>query len=368
MAGQATVRIRDKQWTCSVAITYVELTTGLRGVESLPSGTGMLFILPMRQTVQVDTTDMSFPIDVVFISNNTVVDMASNIQPGYLVTPSTLCDMFMEVNAGETEGIAVGDEVTTVITTQPGINLSQIALLIVPLSVLGFAFAMVGWMFKSLAEEEHRPALPERSETSYLPETKGKVVFIGSCKVSDGICVTHNHPVSKTAKCPESPLTNEEWSAVWELVETGLPKGMSNPWVNGWWPKSLEEAEEAVRHYADALWDAYMKFEHAQKKALDNYARSRDKAIHYYRQYVMREYERGQYVMRGGLERAMEKKEATVGKPAVIRIGERPHKESELEYLADSPEFLAQTIEDIGYRDKIDRTFREAIARAKGLR
>jgi hypothetical protein len=273
---------------------------------------------------------------------------------------------------------------------------------------------------------------------------------------------------------------------------------MSNPWVNGWWPKTPEEAEEAVRHYADALWDAYMKFERAQMKALDNYARSRDKAIHYYRQYVMREYERGQYVMRGGLEHARQpvvshevfrqpqtvptgkdvvvpiegsvpmiihpypgeevaavtkfrvkqfeeepdyittvfyvirkgdkiidigarhcfkdpskdlttfwlphyrppgdilrrietetgftfppdiwsKQPRWVGylgmlpqtehaRPAVIRIGEHPHKESELEYLADSPEFLAQTIEDIGYRDKLDRTFREAIARAKRLR
>jgi len=37
-----------------------------------------------------------------------------------------------------------------------------------------------------------------------------------------------------------------------------------------------------------------------------------------------------------------------------------------LEYLADSPEFLTLTIADIGYRDKIDNAFQEAIARAKG--
>ncbi|GAI78797.1 unnamed protein product, partial [marine sediment metagenome] len=42
--------------------------------------------------------------------------------------------------------------------------------------------------------------------------------------------------------------------------------------------------------------------------------------------------------------------------------------ETDLEYLADSPEFLAQTIADIGYRDKLDTAFQEAIARAKGLR
>jgi hypothetical protein len=41
---------------------------------------------------------------------------------------------------------------------------------------------------------------------------------------------------------------------------------------------------------------------------------------------------------------------------------------SELEYFADSPEFLAQTIDAIGYRGKIDKTFQEAIDRAKQLR
>jgi len=41
----------------------------------------------------------------------------------------------------------------------------------------------------------------------------------------------------------------------------------------------------------------------------------------------------------------------------------RPGKE-ELEFLPDSPEFLAQTIADIGYREKIDTAFQEAKRRA----
>jgi len=48
---------------------------------------------------------------------------------------------------------------------------------------------------------------------------------------------------------------------------------------------------------------------------------------------------------------------------------ERPKRTtSELEYFADSPEFLTQTIDATGYREKIDKAFQEAIARAKGLR
>jgi len=41
--------------------------------------------------------------------------------------------------------------------------------------------------------------------------------------------------------------------------------------------------------------------------------------------------------------------------------------EDGLEYLADSPEFLAYTIEDIGYRDRIDDAFQRALERTKEL-
>jgi len=54
--------------------------------------------------------------------------------------------------------------------------------------------------------------------------------------------------------------------------------------------------------------------------------------------------------------------------PALIPVEPRKRKERGLEYLADSPEFLTQTIDDIGYRDKLGKAFREAIARAKGLK
>jgi hypothetical protein len=56
--------------------------------------------------------------------------------------------------------------------------------------------------------------------------------------------------------------------------------------------------------------------------------------------------------------------------PAVIPTEPRrprPRKE-ELEFLPDSPEVLAQTIDAIGYRERIDTAFQEAIKRAKGLK
>jgi hypothetical protein len=52
-------------------------------------------------------------------------------------------------------------------------------------------------------------------------------------------------------------------------------------------------------------------------------------------------------------------------RPKLIPIGKAKQTTSDLEYLADSPEFLTQTIEDIGYRDKLDNAFKAAIARAR---
>jgi len=43
-----------------------------------------------------------------------------------------------------------------------------------------------------------------------------------------------------------------------------------------------------------------------------------------------------------------------------------PSLKEELEFVSDSPEYLAYTIEDIGYREKLDAAFETAIARAKG--
>ncbi|KKK58420.1 hypothetical protein LCGC14_3044630 [marine sediment metagenome] len=43
-----------------------------------------------------------------------------------------------------------------------------------------------------------------------------------------------------------------------------------------------------------------------------------------------------------------------------------PSPKDELEFVSDSPELIPFTIEDIGYRDKLDKAFETAIAGAKG--
>jgi len=146
MPGQATVTINEDQWNVWVASTYTELVTGLSGWESIPAGTGMLFVLPEKRPVTVDTSQMLFPLDIIFISESLVVDVASNIQPGYLVTEETPCDAFLEVNAGEASGVEVGATVSAVTIQQPGINFGQIATFAIPLAALGFVCTIAGGM------------------------------------------------------------------------------------------------------------------------------------------------------------------------------------------------------------------------------
>lgn len=150
MPGTAIVTINENEWQVSIASTFSELTTGLRGVSALAAGTGMLFILPAVQAVSVDTTGMNFALDIIFIANNIVIDVARNIQPGYLVTEETPCDSFLEVNAGEAVLVEAGDTVSTTTIQEAGFDLSSIMSFAIPLALLGFVCATAGGMMKGI--------------------------------------------------------------------------------------------------------------------------------------------------------------------------------------------------------------------------
>jgi uncharacterized membrane protein (UPF0127 family) len=111
MVGKAVVTIRDNQWQVSLATDYLELVQGLSNTPQIPSKTGMLFDLGHNTIFTVTTKEMLFPIDIVRISGAmTVTDVAHNVQPGQLVTSETLARYFLEVNAGEANGISPSDQ------------------------------------------------------------------------------------------------------------------------------------------------------------------------------------------------------------------------------------------------------------------
>jgi uncharacterized membrane protein (UPF0127 family) len=167
MSGQALVTINENQWAVSVANTVGELATGLSGQSSIPAGTGMLFVLPTSQVVTVNTTQMLFPLDIIFIANGIVVDVARNISPGNLVTEETPCDSFLEINAGEAASVEAGDTVSVEIISGGGFDSSQVVSFAIPLVAIGFVSAVVGGMLmsgKSSHSSEGRRLGEPRSE------------------------------------------------------------------------------------------------------------------------------------------------------------------------------------------------------------
>ena len=113
MAGQITIRISDKEWLVSLAETPWELTQGLGGISQIPQGTGMLFDMGVEQTIKVTTEPMLFPLDIAFLSESLVItEVYRNIQPGYLVSSTVPARYFLEVNAGELEGVDSGSQAT----------------------------------------------------------------------------------------------------------------------------------------------------------------------------------------------------------------------------------------------------------------
>jgi uncharacterized membrane protein (UPF0127 family) len=111
VAGQVRITIDDKEWLVSLASAPWELVQGLGGIPEIPQDTGMLFDMGFEQTIHVTTVPMLFPLDIAFFSEDMVVtEIYRNIQPGYLVTSTLPARYFLEVNAGELDGIQSGSQ------------------------------------------------------------------------------------------------------------------------------------------------------------------------------------------------------------------------------------------------------------------
>ena len=155
MPGQAVATVNDKQWSVDVASTYTELVTGLSGVASLPPSTGMLFDLGYDQSyIEIDMSQMLFPLDIIFInSTQGVVGVIQNAQPGeevyFEATTTPGARYFLEVNAGEADGVGAGDSVTiTGYESAAAFDLTAVVSFAIPLMVLGFVCGLAGGMAK----------------------------------------------------------------------------------------------------------------------------------------------------------------------------------------------------------------------------
>lgn len=101
-----------------VADTALARERGLGGREILEENTGMLFVFREKDYHPFWMKEMNFPIDIIWISDDRVVDIAHNVPTTAseflkIYKPKELVNFVLEVNAGfsEKHGVKVGDRV-----------------------------------------------------------------------------------------------------------------------------------------------------------------------------------------------------------------------------------------------------------------
>jgi uncharacterized membrane protein (UPF0127 family) len=112
------MQIRNAVFKLEIADTPQAQAQGLSGRARLPEDRGMLFDFSEKGTYTFWMKDMRFPLDLIWLSDGTVVGVTQNAPPGgpqpvLTYGPPEPVDMVLEINAGLVAkyGIAKGDEV-----------------------------------------------------------------------------------------------------------------------------------------------------------------------------------------------------------------------------------------------------------------
>lgn len=102
-----TVTIKNKTFRLDVAKTEKERTKGLSIYDKLPLDKGMIFIFNKNDYHSFWMKDMKFPLDIIYINNNKIVDIFKTVLPTKsenetqpIITPKFPADTVLEINAG----------------------------------------------------------------------------------------------------------------------------------------------------------------------------------------------------------------------------------------------------------------------------
>lgn len=123
LGGKHSVTINKHTFQVELAQTEAQRVLGLSGRKTLGANNGMLFTFPTSDYPAFWMKNMNFPLDIIFINNDTIVTIKNNIQPapkGALnqniptVTSTAPANKVLELNAGTAKknGFKVGDKVT----------------------------------------------------------------------------------------------------------------------------------------------------------------------------------------------------------------------------------------------------------------
>lgn len=114
-----TLKLNGRTITAEVVSSTADVQQGLSGRTSMPADRGMLFEMGVRGMYPFWMKDMHFPLDIIWIDGDRVVEIAPDLPPpgplGIPVsyTPTAEADRILEVNAGVAAeaGLKIGDRV-----------------------------------------------------------------------------------------------------------------------------------------------------------------------------------------------------------------------------------------------------------------
>lgn len=118
--NKATAEIGNKKFNLIIAKKDKDRITGLSGRKSLDENTGMLFVFDKKDKYAFWMKNMNFPIDIIYINDNKIVDVIPNAQapkdknaPLFIYKPRDISNYVLEVNAGVSQknNFKVGDGV-----------------------------------------------------------------------------------------------------------------------------------------------------------------------------------------------------------------------------------------------------------------
>lgn len=107
-----------------IADTMLKRAKGLSGRAKLEENKGMLFLFTKPGKYTFWMAEMNFPIDIIWINENTIVDISKNVQPPKnnelpaIVSPLMAADKVLEISAGSAEkfNIKINDEIKMELT------------------------------------------------------------------------------------------------------------------------------------------------------------------------------------------------------------------------------------------------------------
>jgi len=110
---------RKKLFTCRLHNTFLSRLRGLMFASQLKIGEGVLLSFPSEQQIDLHMLFVFFPLDLVWINGSgRIVQIERHVQPFMWHVRGTRAQSVLEVKAGATRDLRVGDLLTIKLTRE----------------------------------------------------------------------------------------------------------------------------------------------------------------------------------------------------------------------------------------------------------